>query len=79
METVSRPDPAGARPRRLGPVVRLRQQHGRCSGFPTEERYFRRNPHAPAPPADARPATAIRRPLASYPISRTLERFNDPG
>ncbi len=45
--------------------------------FPLEDRLLRRNPHVTPPPARvslARGADANR----VYPISRTLERFNDP-
>ena len=45
--------------------------------FPHEERYFRRNPHAPAPPARVAPPGDfdVGR---MYPISRPTERFNHP-
>jgi putative membrane-bound dehydrogenase-like protein len=46
--------------------------------YPHEERYLRRNPHAPAPPSVVRPKTDHDLGRV-YPISRTLERFNDPG
>ena len=51
-----RPDAAGPRARRLGPLVRLRQQQRRCSTTRTRQRYLRRNPHAPAPAGVGRPA-----------------------
>jgi putative membrane-bound dehydrogenase-like protein len=44
--------------------------------YPHEERYLRRNPHAPAPPPVVRPQ-ADHDTRRVYPISRTLERFND--
>ena len=65
---------------------RVRDDWGRWFGcdnstpllyYPHEQRYLRRNPHAPSP------ATAVRPPADDdagrvYPASRLLDRFNDP-
>ncbi len=66
---------------------RVRDDWGRWFGcnnsqslfyYPHEERYLRRNSHVAAPPSTVVPSgdgDASR----VFPISRTLERFNDPG
>src|SRR4030095_7682914 len=65
---------------------RVRDDWGRWFGcdnstpllyYPHEQRYLRRNPHAPSPPPAARP-TGDRDLNRIYPISKLLERFNDP-
>jgi putative membrane-bound dehydrogenase-like protein len=66
---------------------RVRDDWGRWFGcnnsqallhYPHEERYLRRNPHAPAPAPTVIP-TGTGDLGRVFPISRTLERFNDPG
>jgi putative membrane-bound dehydrogenase-like protein len=66
---------------------RVRDDWGRWFGcnnsqpllyYPHEERYFRRNPHVAAPPSTIAPAGGSDGGRV-YPVSRTLERFNDPG
>jgi putative membrane-bound dehydrogenase-like protein len=46
--------------------------------FPIPERYLRRNPHIPAPQA-AKYLPSDPDSNRVYPVSRLLERFNDPG
>jgi putative membrane-bound dehydrogenase-like protein len=66
---------------------RVRDDWGRWFGcnnsqpllyYPHEERYLRRNPNAPAPPPVVVPRTDFDGGRV-FAISRTLERFNDPG
>jgi putative membrane-bound dehydrogenase-like protein len=66
---------------------RVRDDWGRWFGcdnssallhFPHEARYLRRNPHVPAPPPAVAPAGDYDVGRV-YPVSRMLERFNDPG
>ncbi|HEX8521752.1 MAG TPA: neutral/alkaline non-lysosomal ceramidase N-terminal domain-containing protein [Tepidisphaeraceae bacterium] len=45
--------------------------------FPIEQRYLARNPHAPSPAGEVAPAGDYDVGRV-YPVSRTLERFNDP-
>jgi len=65
---------------------RVRDDWGRWFGcnngsaldyYPHEARYFQRNPNAPAPPASISPSGDFDIGRV-YPISRVLERFNDP-
>ena len=46
--------------------------------FPLAEHYVKRNPHVPAPEPRVYPVKDAE-PNRLYPISRTLERFNDPS
>ena len=47
-----RPHAAGPRPRRLGQLVRLRQQQPRSGTTPLADHYLRRNPHVTSPHAE---------------------------
>ena len=66
---------------------RVRDDWGRWFGcdnstplmyYPHEQRYLRRNPHAPSPPPIVRPPMQGGDGGRIYPISRLLDRFNDP-